>query len=185
MLNIPNALTLLRILAVPVFLSLLVEGEAQFALIVFILAGITDAVDGAIARMYDMRTELGAHLDPLADKLLVVSSFIALGIQGAVPLPLMIVVLTRDAVILGGYLFTAAVVGQAMAMAPSIWGKLTTFTQLGTMTLVLLKLAGWWSAPEGLMFVIFVLTGIASFISGGDYFFKGMRYYLASLEETD
>ena len=180
MLNLPNALTLLRILAVPLFLSLLVEGEARWALIVFVLAGITDGVDGLIARLWDMRTELGAHMDPLADKLLVISSFIALGIQGAVPLPLMIIVLTRDVVILGGYLLTAAVVGQAMEMAPSLWGKLTTFTQLLSVTLVLLSLAGWWKAPEAFLLTVFVATAIASFISGAGYVIRGMRYYQAS-----
>jgi cardiolipin synthase len=114
LLNIPNILTLGRILAVPLFLSLLVEGEHDAALIIFFLAGLTDGIDGLIARMYDLRTELGAHLDPLADKLLVVSAFIALTIGGDMPRPLMIVVLTRDVVILGGYLLTAAVVGTPM-----------------------------------------------------------------------
>ena len=141
MFNIPNILTLARILAVPLFLSLLVEGENNAALTIFLAAGVTDAVDGMIARMWNMRTELGAHMDPLADKLLVVSSFIALGIMGMVPRPLMIVVITRDVVILGGFLLTAAVVGKSMEMKPSISGKLTTFTQLLSVTLVLINLA--------------------------------------------
>ena len=76
MLNIPNALTFLRILAVPLFLSLLADGRYQPALIVFALAGLTDALDGAVARLTDTRTELGSYLDPFADKLLLVSAFI-------------------------------------------------------------------------------------------------------------
>ncbi len=107
MLNIPNSITLLRILAVPIFLSLLVDGSYAMALAVFVVSGISDAVDGAIARMTDTRTELGAHLDPLADKLLLVSSYVALGILGLVPTQLMITVILRDIVILGGYIFTA------------------------------------------------------------------------------
>jgi cardiolipin synthase len=68
-LNIPNTITLLRIVAVPFFLSLLVEGSYRAALVVFLAAGISDGIDGAIARLTNARTELGAHLDPLADKL--------------------------------------------------------------------------------------------------------------------
>lgn len=181
-LNIPNVLTLGRILAVPVFLSLLVEGEHDAALIIFFLAGLTDGIDGLIARMYDLRTELGAHLDPLADKLLVVSAFIALTIDGAMPRPLMIVVLTRDVLILGGYLMTAAVVGTPMKMAPSISGKLTTFSQLLSITLVLLSLADWWIAPPVFLVGVFWLTAIASFVSGSGYVIRGLNYYQESLQ---
>lgn len=177
MLNVPNVLTLARIFAVPLFLSLLVEGEHDAALAVFIAAGLTDAADGFIARMFDMRTELGAHMDPLADKLLVVSSFIVLGIEGLVPRPLMIVVITRDVVILGGFLMTAAVVGKAMAMAPSLWGKLTTFTQLLTVTLVLVDLAAWWDVPTLLLQAVFVATAVSSAISGAGYVMRGLRWY--------
>lgn len=180
MFNLPNSLTLARILAVPLFLSLLVEDEYDAALIVYIIAGVTDALDGAVARMWHMRTELGAHMDPLADKLLVVSSFIALGIMGLVPRPLMIVVITRDVVILGGFLLTAAVVGKSMEMAPSLWGKLTTFTQLLSVSLVLLDLADWWNFPAMFMNGVFIATGIASFISGSGYVIRGMRWYATS-----
>ncbi|RMF25614.1 MAG: CDP-alcohol phosphatidyltransferase family protein, partial [Deltaproteobacteria bacterium] len=130
MLNIPNTITLMRLFAVPVFLSLLADGDYRLALIVFVIAGLTDAVDGAVARLTDTRTELGAHLDPLADKLLLVSAFITLGILGAVPVQLMIVVIVRDTVILGGFVLSAIVVGKSITVAPSVWGKLTTFFQI-------------------------------------------------------
>lgn len=178
--NVPNILTLARILAVPLFLSLLVEGENDAALTVFLVAGLTDAADGMIARMWNLRTDLGAHMDPLADKLLVVSSFIALGIMGLVPRPLMIVVITRDVVILGGFLLTAAVVGKSMEMAPSLSGKLTTFTQLLSVTLVLIDLAQWWDVPTMFLNGLFIATGLASFVSGGGYVLRGMRWYAAS-----
>ena len=184
MLNIPNILTLARILAVPLFLSLLVEGENNAALSIFIIAGITDAVDGMIARMWNLRTELGAHMDPLADKLLVVSSFIALGIMGLVPRPLMIVVIMRDVIILGGFLLTAAVVGKSMEMKPSISGKLTTFTQLLSVTLVLIHLAKWWNIPAVALNVVFIATGCASFVSGSGYVLRGMKWYAASGPEA-
>jgi cardiolipin synthase len=182
LLNIPNILTLMRILAVPLFLSLLVEGENDWALAVFILAGVTDGIDGMIARMWRQRTELGAHMDPLADKLLVVSSFIALGIMGLVPRPLMIVVITRDVVILGGFLLTAALVGKSMEMSPSIWGKLTTFTQLLSVTLALVDLAQWIDVPTVVLNTVYVATGIASIVSGSDYVLRGMKWYAASGE---
>jgi cardiolipin synthase (CMP-forming) len=183
LLNIPNILTLLRILAVPLFLSLLVEGENDWALAVFILAGVTDGIDGMIARMWRQRTELGAHMDPLADKLLVVSSFIALGIMGLVPRPLMIVVITRDVVILGGFLLTAALVGKSMEMSPSIWGKLTTFTQLVSVTLALVDLAQWIDVPTAVLNTVYVATGIASIVSGSGYVLRGMKWYAASGQE--
>jgi len=180
MFNIPNVLTLARILAVPLFLSLLVEGENDAALTIYLIAGMTDAIDGMIARTWNMRTELGAHMDPLADKLLVVSSFIALGIMGLVPRPLMIVVIMRDVVILGGFLLTAAIVGKSMEMKPSLSGKLTTFTQLLSVTLVLVDLAQWLDVPTTVLNAVFIATGVASFISGSGYVLRGMRWYAAS-----
>ncbi len=178
--NVPNILTLLRILSVPLFLSLLVEGENNLALVVFIGAGVTDAVDGMIARMWHLRTELGAHMDPLADKLLVVSSFIALGIMGAVPRPLMIVVILRDVIILGGFLMTAALTGKTMEMNPSLAGKLTTFTQLLSVTLVLVDLAQWFDVPPTVLNGVFFATAIASFVSGGGYVLRGMKWFSTS-----
>ena len=177
MLNIPNTLTLLRILAVPVFLSLLVDGTYGAALIIFFAAGVTDAVDGAIARLTDTRTELGAHLDPLADKLLLVSSFIALAVLEAIPLQLMITVIVRDTIILGGFITTAVVVGQSMEMAPSIWGKLTTFLQLLTVCTVLLGLAEVFVLPPAGRGMLFGATALASFVSGAGYMLEGIRWY--------
>ncbi len=182
MLNLPNALTLLRILAVPLFLSFVVEHEYALAFTVFFAAGVTDGIDGVLARMWNQRTELGAHLDPLADKLLVLSAFIALGAQGAVPLQVMIIVILRDVVILGGYLLTAAVVGTPMPMRPSLWGKLTTFTQLSTVTMVLAAQAAWWVPAELLMNGIFTATAVACFVSGSGYVMEGLAYYQAHEE---
>lgn len=184
MFNVPNILTLARILAVPLFLSLLVEGKNDAALAVYLAAGATDAIDGMIARMWNLRTELGAHMDPLADKLLVISSFIALGIMEQVPRPLMIIVITRDVVILGGFLLTAAVVGKSMKMDPSLWGKLTTFTQLLSVTLVLINLAEWWHVPPTFLNLVFIATGVSSFVSGSGYVLRGMRWFAASEPEV-
>jgi hypothetical protein len=85
MLTLPNFLTLLRIIAIPVFLILLANGNHAAAFMLFLGAGVTDTVDGALARLTDSRSELGAVLDPMADKLLLLSSFVVLGASGVIP----------------------------------------------------------------------------------------------------
>jgi cardiolipin synthase len=177
LLNLPNTLTLFRILLVPLFLSLLVQGNVRTALVVFIAAGLTDAIDGALARLMNSQTNLGAHLDPMADKLLLVSSFIALGFLGKVPLPLMIMVIMRDVVILGGFLLSAVLTGKSMAMHPSLWGKLTTFVQILTVALVLLAASEWVAVPVAVLSSAFVATGALSVVSGVGYVADGIRWY--------
>ncbi len=176
-LNLANTITLLRILAVPLFLSALADGTYNMAVIVFVAAGVSDGIDGAVARLTNTRTELGAHLDPLADKLLLISAFIALGILDAVPRSLMITVIVRDAVILGGYLTTAVVTGQPMEMRPSFWGKATTFFQISSVGIVLLGQAEWLSVGTPVLLVFFIATGLLNFISGGGYVLDGLQYY--------
>ena len=183
MLNIPNSITLLRILAVPIFLSLLVDGSYAIALAVFVVSGVSDAVDGAIARLTDTRTELGAHLDPLADKLLLVSSYIALGVLGLVPMQLMITVILRDTVILGGYIFTAVATGKPMEMAPSFWGKGTTFLQILTVTVVLVARADLTQIAQPFLWILYLLTAAACFVSGAHYVWQGIHYYNDSLAQ--
>jgi cardiolipin synthase len=170
----------MRIMCVPVFLSLLVDGDYQLGTVVFLIAGLTDGIDGTIARLTDSRTELGAHLDPAADKLLLVSSYIALGILGDIPMQLMILVIVRDVVILGGYFLSGALVGRYMEMAPSVWGKATTFAQILAATTVLLARAGWIPITRGVLAATFVLAALMTIISGVDYVLKGIRWYQAS-----
>ena len=102
--NIPNFITLGRIMSVPVIFWLLLSGENKFAFFVFVAAGISDAVDGYLAKRFNWSTELGAYLDPLADKLLIVSIFIALGVRGELPLWLVIAVVSRDILIVAAVL---------------------------------------------------------------------------------
>jgi len=98
-LNIPNFITLGRVFLVPVVFWLLVSGETQAAFLTFVVAGISDAVDGYLAKRFGWTTELGAYLDPLADKLLIVSIFVALGVAGKLPSWLVIAVVSRDILI--------------------------------------------------------------------------------------
>src|SRR5438128_10197054 len=100
--NRPNALTVLRILLIPVFIGFLTYGRFMWALWTILIAGVTDILDGVIARMANQRTKLGAYLDPLADKLLLTSSFVTLSILHLVPGWVAIVVFSRDLIIVAG-----------------------------------------------------------------------------------
>ncbi|MGE0523903.1 MAG: CDP-alcohol phosphatidyltransferase family protein, partial [Variibacter sp.] len=99
--NLPNLITLARILLVPVVVWAITSGEMLVAFIVFVVAGISDAVDGFLAKHFNMTTEIGAYLDPLADKVLLVSIYVALGIAGNIPRWLVILVVSRDLMIIG------------------------------------------------------------------------------------
>jgi len=98
-LNIPNLITLGRVILVPVVFWLLVSGQTQAAFFAFVVAGISDGIDGFLAKRFGWTTELGAYLDPLADKLLIVSIFVALGVRGELPSWLVIAVVSRDILI--------------------------------------------------------------------------------------
>jgi cardiolipin synthase (CMP-forming) len=99
-LSIPNLITLGRVMAVPVVFWFLVSGRMPAAFVVFVVAGVSDAIDGYLAKRYGWQTTLGAYLDPLADKLLIVSVFIALGVLGELPSWLVIAVVSRDILII-------------------------------------------------------------------------------------
>ena len=103
--NIPNFLSLLRIILVPVFVIFLIQAEYDKALITFAVAGLTDALDGTLARLLKCQTTLGAFLDPIADKLLLVTSFVSLALFGLIPAWLAVIVISRDFIILLGIAF--------------------------------------------------------------------------------
>ena len=131
-----NQLTLLRMLLIPAFVILVVYDSLGWALIVFITAGITDALDGLIARWSGQKTTLGAWLDPMADKLLLVSTFVVLtlpgiGLANKLPLWLTVCIISRDVVIV----LTVAIVNLAIGprtFRPSIFGKIATATYIVT-----------------------------------------------------
>ena len=105
-LNIPNFITVGRVILVPVVFWLLVSGRVQAAFFAFVVAGISDGVDGFLAKRYGWTTELGAYLDPLADKLLLVSIFVAMGVLGELPSWLVIGVVTRDIMIVAAVMLS-------------------------------------------------------------------------------
>ena len=131
-----NQLTLLRMLLIPAFVILVVYGHLGWALIVFATAGITDGLDGLIARWSGQKTSLGEWLDPMADKLLLVTTFIVLtlpglGIANRLPIWLTVLIISRDV----GIVLTVAIVNLAIGprtFRPSIFGKIATGTYIGT-----------------------------------------------------
>jgi cardiolipin synthase len=116
----------------------MLNDKTFWALFVFVTASLTDGLDGYIARVYDLRTRLGAFLDPLADKLLLLTAYILLAVLGRLPLWLTEVVVARDMVILSGIL-CLYLTKKKVDFSPSILGKITTFVQLFTILLVLIS----------------------------------------------
>jgi cardiolipin synthase (CMP-forming) len=140
LLNLPNLITLGRILLVPVVVWAIGQGQWQIAFLVFVIAGVSDAVDGFLAKRLGMTSELGAHLDPLADKALIVSIYVALGITEAIPRWLVILVVSRDILIVGGVML-AWFVDKPMRVKPLVVSKLNTVAQIILPSLVLGSLA--------------------------------------------
>jgi cardiolipin synthase len=176
MLNIPNSLTLLRILAIPLFLILLADHRYPEALAVLVAAAITDAADGAIARLTNTKTTLGAYLDPLADKLLLLSAFIALAFQEAVPRWLTVLVISRDVLIVIGFFLLFVLTQRTMEIRPSAFGKGATFFQLIAVTAVLTRLAGLIPGSETCMTVLFAVTGTVTAVAGLQYVYRGLLW---------
>jgi cardiolipin synthase (CMP-forming) len=127
--NIPNFITLARIISVPVIFWALLSGQGRTAFIVFLAAGISDAVDGFLAKRFGWSTELGAYLDPLADKLLIVSIFIGLGARNELPLWLVIAVVSRDILIIAAVLL-AWLLDQPIGIKPLALSKANTVAQI-------------------------------------------------------
>ena len=133
---IPNIITLMRLLLVPVIIVTIGQGNWMLAFVCFSVAGISDAIDGTIAHRYSMQTELGAYLDPIADKALLVSIFVMLSIVGLVPSWVAIMVVSRDIMIVGGILL-AWLMGSPMPINPHMVSKLNTLIQISFAGLVL------------------------------------------------
>jgi cardiolipin synthase (CMP-forming) len=127
--NVPNQLTLLRLGFLPLFLIFIIYDHYRWALAVLLIAAVTDGLDGLLARRLNQRTAIGAYLDPIADKMLLSSSFLVLALKGKIHWWVTVVVLARD-----GMLLTTAVVIILVAgyrrFPPSIWGKITTAVQI-------------------------------------------------------
>lgn len=134
--NLPNKLTMLRIILIPVFIAVLMLGHWYTAAVIFILASATDALDGHIARKNNMITNFGKIMDPLADKLLVTSALVCLVELGTIPAWMVIVILAREFIITG---LRAVAAGEGVIIAAGKSGKLKTILQMTALSLILLK----------------------------------------------
>lgn len=178
--NLANKLSIVRILLVPFFIASLVYYSPRqdilrfIALGIFTIAVLTDAVDGYIARIKNIKTELGTFLDPIADKLLLLSAFICLSIVGNMPKGLKlpawvpIVVVSRDAIIVFGSLLIYIIAGSIKVM-PSRFGKLTTFFQMLTIISLLLQFE--------FSFILWNIAVIFTVLSGIGYIIRGSKLF--------
>jgi cardiolipin synthase len=172
--SIPNIITLGRILLVPFIVWAIASNQMEVAFAIFIVAGVSDAVDGFLAKRFDMASELGALLDPLADKALLVSIYVALGIWGAVPRWIVILVVSRDIMIV-----TAVIVswlfGKPIPMKPLMVSKLNTVAQVALAALILAALGfGFKSSPFDLILMGFVT--VFTLISVSLYLVEWVRH---------
>lgn len=170
--SIPNVLTLVRVLLAPVLVILLLRGMYPMALLVFAIAGLTDGLDGLIARLLNQRTTLGAYLDPAADKLLLTSAFVCLAILGVTPPWLAVIVIARDVFILLG-LAILTLTEKKYKIEPTMVSKCTTTVQL---LMVLLLLYDPTHTKLAMLYPVMVwATAILTILSGLHYIYLGMN----------
>jgi len=174
--NIPNFLSLLRIILVPVIVIFLIQGLYAKALIVFVIAGLTDALDGALARFLNKQTELGSFLDPLADKILLSTSFISLAIFGLIPSWLAVIVISRDFIILLGLLILS-MMSVTYEIKPVFVSKITTTLQIATVFFaLLLKTVTYDRISYDWIVILSWLTASFTVFSGLIYIIKGIKF---------
>ena len=172
MVNLANGLTILRILMAPLISILLVYRFWRLGLAMFLLAGLTDALDGFFARSRAQRTELGMILDPLADKLLLFATFMTLVNLHQIPRWLFIIVISRDLILIGGFLLLYITAGKT-TVSVSLMGKLTTGLQLATVLGTMLRNVTGGVEPY-LPVLIYITTAVTIF-SGLEYVLRGTK----------
>ncbi len=172
-----NQLTILRMIFIPIFVILLVYDNLGWAFALFILAGVTDGLDGLIARWFRQKTSLGAYLDPIADKLLLTTSFVVLSIKSMgfpnlVPLWLTILVISRDVIMISSVLIIVITTGHR-TFPPSVYGKATTCLQI--LTIVAVLFLNYRNITLTELRWLFVLTAAVTVYSGLDYVYRAKK----------
>ena len=178
---LPNLITLARLLAVPITVYLILQHAYGAAFWLFVAAGVSDALDGYLAKRFDLASELGAYLDPLADKALLASVFVALGYLDHVAMWLVILIVFRDVLIIGGAILYQTLT-QSLEMTPLFVSKINTAVQIGLACAVLAQLGAGWDVPA-LTDVLVILAAATTFLSGAAYVIKWGR--MAVLMERD
>lgn len=183
--NIPNFLTILRVIAIPGLIVALSYRYNGLALAIFVGCGLTDGLDGFIARAFHQQTEIGAFLDPLADKLLLTSSFITLAVlnlPNKIPFWLIVTAISRDIIISGG-VAVLFMLGVHVRIAPTWIGKFTTFCQLSLIIVVLFYNYTERSSPDVILPLSWI-TFIVSVVSGLGYVYRGIRLLNVSVANS-
>ncbi len=181
--SIPNIITLGRILLVPVIVWAIASNQMAIAFAIFIVAGVSDAVDGFLAKRFNMASELGALLDPLADKALLVSIYIALGTWGAVPRWIVILVVSRDIMIVAAVI-VSWLVGKPIPMKPLMVSKLNTVAQVAFAALVLAALGfGFNPIPYYLDLILMGFVTVFTLVSVSLYLVEWVRH-MSTIEIT-
>ena len=177
--TIPNLISIFRIILVPIFLVFIINNRFLAGLMIFVLAGVSDAADGFVARLFNQKSRLGSYLDPLADKCLLVASFICLAAMHIIPLWLTILVIARDILILFGTLILF-LMNKDHVVKPSIWGKVTTFLQLATVFLVLVEKH--FHMLSQYVYIVYGATGTLTISSGLLYVRSGFLTMKGTLQ---
>ncbi len=172
--NIPNSITMGRIILVPFVVWAITAHRFQLAFWLFVVAGISDAVDGFLAKRFKLESEFGAYLDPLADKALLMSIYVTLGIAALLPFWVVIAVVSRDLMIVGAVILSW-VVGKPVDIQPHIVSKLNTLAQILLATLVLAANAFLFNASP-LLEILLVAVGALTFLSAAFYLAAWMRH---------
>ncbi len=170
--NLPNKLTMFRVILIPVFIVVLMTGiipapvNRYIAVVIFCVASFTDYLDGHIARKYNLVTNFGKFMDPLADKLLVSAALICMVEMELLPAWIVIIIISREFIITGFRLIAAE---GGLVIAASWWGKIKTVTQMAMIIVVLLGIGGIIGN------ILIVLATIFTVISGVDYIVKNIN----------
>jgi cardiolipin synthase (CMP-forming) len=180
-LNLPNLITLGRLMLVPLVIWLILDARYGLAFWVFVGAGVSDGLDGFIAKRFDRRTRLGALLDPIADKTLLVSVYVTLGWADDLPLWLVIMVVFRDAMIIGGFLLVQTIAAPKR-FDPLYISKLNTLAQIALVCFVLAR-RGIGADAETLTFLLILAVAATTALSGLSYLVRWARI-LSRAEEA-
>jgi cardiolipin synthase len=175
MLNLPNFISVARIILAPIFIILSINQDFGWALFIFVVAATSDAIDGLLARLLQQRTVLGSYLDPAADKMLTTSAYVMLAILNFIPGWLAVIVVSRDVIIILGIMILF-LTSHPLEIRPSLASKLTTTFQFGTVVFTLFSKHAAFQVP----FLIDILiwgTAVATVVSGMQYVGRGIKIF--------
>lgn len=172
--NVPNLLSLFRILITFFFILAVYHDKLDYALYLFILQGVTDLLDGYIARVMSKKTNLGAYLDPIADKIMLLAAFIVLSMKCIVPVWLPTLIILKDLVVAVGF-FILYRLGLTIKPVPTIFGKITTTCQIVTVFFILLVNIFSWSNASAYSTAFIFITVFFTVLSGCHYVYVGIQ----------